>query len=680
MQAPRAKKVPHVHEEHGHQRFDEYFWLNQREDPEVVAYLEAENAFTKATLAHAEPLWETVFQEIKGRIKQDDSTPPAPKSGFYYYARFEEGQQYPIYCRREGAVDAPEQIMFDANVMAKGHEYFHLGAPCITPDQKLAAFATDSVGRRKYETRFRNLETGETYDEVLTLCSGSMAWASDNHTFFYARMDDETLRSHQIWRHRLGSDVSQDELIYEETDDTFNVYVHRTRSGKYLMISSYHSVRSEIRVLSADDPEGKFQLFLPRGGEHEYSVDHGGEYFYVASNDGARNFRLFRTPVDNFARDQWEEILPHREDVLLAGFDVFATRLVVTERCEGLIRLRIMPFEGEEHVIDFGEPAYDAWVDANYEFETGILRYGYTSMTTPKSIFDYDTVSRQKHLVKQDEVLGGFDSGDYVTERLQVPARDGAIVPVSIVYKKGFKRDGSSPLYLYAYGSYGLSLDAGFNSSRLSLLDRGFAFAIAHIRGGQEMGRAWYDTGKKLKKKNTFNDFIDCAEYLVAQKYTSSSRMYCGGGSAGGLLMGAVLNMRPDLFHGAIAHVPFVDVVTTMLDESIPLTTGEYDEWGDPRQKDFYEYILSYSPYDNVTAQAYPHLLVTTGLHDSQVQYWEPAKWVARLRDLSTSDNRLLMKTNMGAGHGGASGRYERYREVALDYVFLIDLASGASA
>ena len=538
------------------------------------------------------------------------------------------------------------------------------------------AYAEDAQGRRIYTIRFKNLATGETLPDVIPEVTSNMTWANDNRTLFYAKQDLETLRSCRIYRHVLGTDPAEDVLVYEETDDTFSAHVLKTKSKRYIMIISSQTLSNEYRYLDAGDPTGAFTSFLPRERGHEYAVDHFENRFFIHTNHEAKNFRLMSTPLDRTGKEHWEEVIPHRPDVLLEGFEVFRDHLVLEERREGLVQIRVMPWDGsQEHYLEFAEPAYLAGTNVNLEFDTTVLRYGYTSMTTPSSIYDYDMVTREKTLLKQEEVLGEFDSADYRTERLHATAADGVRVPISLVYRKGMERNGRNPLLLYGYGSYGHSLDAAFGSARLSLLDRGFVFAIAHVRGGEEMGRAWYEDGKLLKKKNTFTDFIACAEHLIEERYSSRDRLFAMGGSAGGLLMGAVVNLRPDLFKGVVAQVPFVDIVTTMLDPDIPLTTGEYDEWGNPNDKEYYQYMLSYSPYDNVAARDYPHMLVTTGLHDSQVQYWEPAKWVARLRAVKTDPNRLLLKTNMEAGHGGASGRFKRYREIALEYAFLLDLA-----
>lgn len=674
--APKAQILPHALVQHGHTRTDNYYWLRERDNPDTIAYLEAENAYTKKELAHIEGLENKLFEEIKGRIKETDMSVPYKKDDYYYYTRFEEGKEYPIHARKRDSLNNPELLMLNVNTLAEGHEFFSVGGRAISFGQDLLAYAVDNQGRRIYTIHFKNLATGELLEDVIPDVTGNMTWANDDQTLFYSKQDPETLRSFRIFRHILGTDPTKDELIYEETDATFSTYIFKTKSRKFLMIASSQTLSDEYRYLDADDPMGEFSIFLPRARDHEYSLEHFEDRFFIYTNDQAKNFRLMATPVNQTAKENWQEVIPHRTDVLLENFEIFKDHLVLEERHEGLIRIRIIPWNGaEEHYLVFDEPAYLAHVSINPEFNTPVLRYGYTSMTTPGSVYDYDMMTRERTLLKQEEVLGDFDSAQYETRRLHAVAKDGVKVPISLVYRKGLDPNGQSPLLLYGYGSYGHSLDASFGSARLSLLDRGFVFAIAHIRGGEEMGRQWYDDGKLLKKSNTFTDFITCGEHLIEQRYTSHDRMFAMGGSAGGLLMGAVINLRPDLFKGAVAQVPFVDVVTTMLDPTIPLTTGEYDEWGNPNDKQYYDYMLSYSPYDNVEAKDYPHLLITTGLHDSQVQYWEPAKWVAKLRSTKTDNNRLVLKTNMEAGHGGASGRFKRYREVALDYAFILDLA-----
>jgi oligopeptidase B len=556
-----------------------------------------------------------------------------------------------------------------------------LGNWIVSSGQDILAYAMDTQGRRIYSINFKHLATGEILSDVIPSVTGNMEWGNDNRTLLYARQDPETLRAFQIYRHVLGQDPAQDELVFEESDETFSVFVAKSKSKRFLMIGLHQTVSSEYWFLNADTPGGTFEVFHSRERGHEYDVDHLGEHFFIRTNDQAKNFRLMKAAVNAIEKKQWQEVIPHRNEVFFEGFELFREYLVVEERKHGLIHLRILPNAGgQEHELDFGEPAYLAALGDNHEIDTPYLRFGYTSMTTPMTIYDYHMATREKIFLKQEEVLGDFQISHYQTERLLAPAPDGTRIPISLVYRKGFSKNGSHPLLLYGYGSYGASMDASFSSARLSLLDRGFVYALAHIRGGEELGRQWYESGKLLQKKNTFTDFIACAEFLVQQGYANSRKLFAMGGSAGGLLMGAVMNMRPDLFHGIVAQVPFVDVVTTMLDPNIPLTTGEYDEWGDPNRHDAYDYMLSYSPYDNVKATAYPHLLVTAGLHDSQVQYWEPVKWVAKLRALKNDDHRLLLKTNMEAGHGGASGRFKRFEETAMIYAFLLDLAGVAGS
>jgi oligopeptidase B len=676
---PEAKVRPVQLEKHGDVRVDPYFWLKEREDPEVVAYLTAENEYTATVMAHTADLREDLFREIKGRIKKNDATVPYRLDGYWYYTRYEKGKEYPVHCRKKGALDAPEQVMLDTNELAKGEPYLSVRGLAVSSTNDILAYAVDNVGRRIYTVRFRDLRSGETLPDTIPEVTGNVAWAEDGRTLFYTKQDPETLRPHQVWRHVLGSDPAGDALVYQEDDETFSVGVWKTKSRRYVMIGSFQTLSTEVRYVDAARPADAFVVFEPRQRDHEYEVDHIDDWFYVKTNLDARNFRLMRTPVGRTGKEAWEEVIAHRPEVFLDEFDLFRGHLVLTEREDGLIRMRVMPWSGEgEHYLDFGEPAYLAYVEADPELDSTVLRYGYTSMTTPGSIYDYDMQTRERELRKRDEVLGGFDSENYVTERLHATARDGTAVPVSLVYRRGPEPTARRPLVVYGYGSYGASMDATFSADRLSLLDRGFVYAIAHIRGGQELGRAWYEDGKLLKKVNTFTDFIDCTEHLLARGYGDPARVFAIGGSAGGLLVGAVANMRPELYRGIVARVPFVDVVTTMLDESIPLTTGEYDEWGNPAEKEYYDYMKSYSPYDNVAATAYPHMLVTAGLHDSQVQYWEPAKWVAKLRATKTDDHRLLLHTEMEAGHGGKSGRFRRYEETALIYAFLLDLAGTA--
>ena len=676
FEPPKAKKISHQLEIHGHRRVDDYYWLRERENPDVVQYLTEENEYADKVMAHTQDLEKTLFHEIKDRIKQTDLSVPFKLGDYYYYVRYEPDREYGIYCRKYQNLEHAEEVMLDANLLAQDHEYFSLGNWMISSEQDLLAYAVDTQGRRIYTVHIKNLMTGEVFQDIIQQTTGNMDWANDNRTLFYSKQDSDTLRSYQIWRHVLGTDVEKDELVYEEQDETFSTYVFKTKSKQYLMIASHQTVSSEFRFLDANNPSGTFQTLQPRERGHEYEVDHFDGQFYIRTNDKAKNFRLMVAPVTRPNKENWQELIPHREDVLFEAIELFQQFMVVEERIQGLIHLRIVPWEGEgEHEIDFGESAYYVTFGDNYEFDTSVMRYGYTSMTTPMTIYDYDMKTRTQTLLKREEVLGGFEVKNYQTERLYAQAKDGAAIPISLVYRKGFKANGNAPLLLYGYGSYGASMDATFSSPRLSLLDRGFVYAMAHIRGGEELGRVWYEDGKLLKKMNTFTDFIACAEYLRDQQYGAPDKLFAMGGSAGGLLVGAVTNLRPDLFKGVVAQVPFVDVVTTMLDETIPLTTGEYDEWGNPNQEEFYRYMLSYSPYDNIEAKVYPHLFVTTGLHDSQVQYWEPAKWVAKLRALKTDANRLILKTNMEAGHGGASGRFKRYKESASIYAFLLDLA-----
>jgi oligopeptidase B len=673
---PIAKIVPHTLEEFDNARLDNYYWLNQREDPEVIDYLNAENAYTEAIAGTYADFKQSLFDEITGRIKQDDESVPYKFQGYWYVSRYEEGLEYEITARHEGTLDAPEQIMLNENELAEGHDYFAARGLRVSKDNRILVFAQDTVGRRLYTLRFKNLETGEYLSDEIQGVSGNHCWANDNKTVFYTRKDPVTLRSYQVFKHVLGADPADDELVYQEDDDTFGVYVFRTKSQKYVMIACDQTLSSEYRYLDADRPDGEFTVFLPRQREHEYSLQHYGDHFYIRTNHQAPNFRLMRTEIGRNALANWEDVIPHRDDVLFQDSEIFNNYLMVDERREGLNHLRVIPWNGDpEYEIPFAEPAYVARAGQNVDFDTDVLRYMYTSMTTPLTTYDFDMSTREQTMMKQDEVVGDFKSSDYETDRIMCESRDGTMVPVSLVWRIGTRDDGPAPLLLYAYGSYGYSQEAYFTSHRLSLLDRGFIFAIAHVRGGQEMGRQWYEDGKLLKKINTFTDFIDCGQALIDQGYTNSDKLYAMGGSAGGLLVGAVINMAPELFHGAVAQVPFVDVVTTMLDDSIPLTTGEYDEWGNPNVQEYYDYMLSYSPYDNVREQEYPSLLVTTGLHDSQVQYFEPAKWVAKLRAMKQGDSLLLLRTDMESGHGGASGRFKRYEETAFTYTFLLTLA-----
>ncbi|MBS4062788.1 MAG: S9 family peptidase [Bacteroidetes bacterium] len=673
MNPPVAKKIPHEMTMHGHTRVDNYYWLNQRENAEVIAYLEAENTFTDEYMAHTDEFQQKLYDEMLGRIQQTDISVPYKQNGYYYYTRFEEGSEYPIYCRKKDNLEADEEILLNGNEMAEGYAYFQIGGLQMSSDNNLLAYSIDTVSRRQYTLYIKNLTTNEIYTDAIPNTSGNMAWANDNKTLYYS-IKDETLRPHKVLKHNLGSSPSEDKEIFHEADPTFYAFVYKTKSMDYIVIGSTSTMSAEFRFQEAGKPETPFKLFQERQRDMLYSIDHFADHFYIRTNLDAQNFRLMKTPVVNTELVNWTEVIPHRTDVLLEDFDVFSNYLALSERKEGLINVRVKSWDNvNDYYLDFGEPTYMAYLSTNLDFNTDKLRYGYTSLTTPNSVFEFDMTTKEKTLLKQQEVLGGYNPDGYQSERIYAISHDGTKVPISIVYKKGIKMNGQNPLVLYGYGSYGASMDAYFSSSRLSLLDRGFIWAITHIRGGEELGRQWYEDGKLLNKKNTFHDFIACGEHLVAQKYTNADKMFAMGGSAGGLLVGAVVNMRPDLWKGIVAQVPFVDVVTTMLDETIPLTTGEYDEWGNPNEKEYYDYMLSYSPYDHVEAKDYPAMLVTTGLHDSQVQYWEPAKWVAKLREVKTDNNTLLLKTNMDFGHGGASGRFERLKESALEFAFMLN-------
>jgi oligopeptidase B len=677
IQPPVAKIIPKTLENLGHTRIDNYFWMNDRENPEVIDYLNKENEYYQKMTAHTKDFQKELFEEMKARIKEDDESVPYLYNGYYYITRFEKGKDYPIYSRKKESLSAKEEIMFDCNEMAKGQSYFQLGGLSVSPDNKLAVFSFDTVGRRIYTIQVKSLETNEILEDKIEKVTGSAVWANDNKTVFYSSQDEVTLRSDKIFKHKLGSKQADDILVYFEKDDTYNVEIAKSKSKKYLAIESGSTLTTEYRILNADNPDGKFEIFQKRIRGVEYSINHYKDSFYIMTNaDDAENFKLMKTPETATSKENWKEVLAHREDVLLEDIEIFANYLVVEERSNGLNKIRIMPWSGEgEYYLPFESETYTAYTTTNVDFDTEILRYGYQSMTTPSSVIDFNMKTREKEIKKEQQVLGGkFDKNNYTEERIWATAIDGTKVPISMVYRKEVKKDGKNPLLQYAYGSYGHSMDATFSSTRLSLLDRGFIYAIAHIRGGEDLGRQWYEDGKLLKKKNTFTDFIDCSKFLIEQKYTSPEHLYAEGGSAGGLLMGVVVNMAPELYNGVIAQVAFVDVITTMLDDSIPLTTGEYDEWGNPNKKKYYNYMLSYSPYDNIKKQNYPNMYVSTGLHDSQVQYWEPAKWVAKLRTMKTNDTVLYLDTNMEAGHGGASGRFEALKELAKEFSFLLDL------
>lgn len=666
---PVAPVRPHPVSFHGETWDDPYFWLRNKEDPAVIAYLEAENAYAGQVLAPTKELEERLYQEILGRIKQTDLSVPYRDSGFWYYTRTEEGKQYPIYCRKARSLDAPEQVTVDVNALAEGHTFMALGAYRVSPDGRLLAYSTDPTGFREYTLVVKNLETGEHLPLEVGRVS-SVVWAADSRTLFYT-VEDDAKRPWRLFRHTLGTE--RHELVYEEPDELFRVAVGRTRSRAYLLLHIASHTTSEVRYLPAERPRDRWRLIARRRHEVEYDVEHHGDRFYLRINDTGRNFRIVSVPVDRRARAHWTEVLPPRDDVMLEGLDLFANHMVVTEREDGLPHFRVIDLRtGEWHRIDFPEPVYNAQVGTNAEFDTTLFRFGYESFVTPPSVFEYDMDTRQRTLLKETPVLGGYDRTQYVSERLHATAKDGTRVPISLVFRKGLARDGSAPLLLEGYGAYGIPYDVSFASTQLSLLDRGFVCAIAHVRGGGELGKPWHDAGRMAHKMNTFTDFIACAEHLVAEGYTSAERLVIEGGSAGGLLMGAVTNMRPDLFRLVLSHVPFVDVLNTMSDPSLPLTVGEYEEWGNPAIEEQYRWMRAYSPYDNLKRGPYPAMLVRTSLNDSQVMYWEPAKYVARLRTLKTDGNPLLLITNMGAGHGGASGRYDRLREIAVDHAFVL--------
>jgi oligopeptidase B len=668
-------------------RTDNYYWMKLTDEQKnaeqkdaqtqkVLNYLTAENDYLKAKLSHTEGLQEKIYNEIVGRIKQTDESVPYKDNGYWYYTRYEEGKEYPIYCRKKGSLEAAEEVLLNVNELATGHSYYSITGLSVSEDNNLLAYAEDSVSRRRYTIYVKDLRTGKIVDTQIPNTEGDVTWANDNKTFFYVKKDSLTLRSRWIIRHKLGTSAAKDQIVSEEKDETFYTGIYKTKSDKYLIIWAGSTLTNHYQLLDANTPDGKFKEFSPRERGIEYSIDHYKDKFYIVTNLDALNFRLMETPETKTAKANWKEKIAHRKDTLLQGIEIFKDYMVLSERAKANTLMRVIDQKnGQKHYLNFGEEAYTVYPSTNLDFDTDLLRYGYTSLTTPTSTFDYNMKTKERKLLKQQDVVGGYNPADYQTERVWATADDGTQVPMSIVYKKGTQKDGKNPTLLYAYGSYGSSTNPTFSSSRLSLLERGFVYAIAHIRGGQEMGRQWYEDGKMFKKKNTFTDYIDCAEFLIEQKYTSPDKLFAMGGSAGGLLMGAVVNMKPELFKGVVAKVPFVDVITTMEDESIPLTTGEFDEWGNPKNPESYMYMLEYSPYDQVKAQNYPNMLVTTGLHDSQVQYWEPAKWVAKLRELKTDNNTLLLRTNMETGHGGTTGRFKVYKEIAQEYAFMIDLA-----
>jgi oligopeptidase B len=655
---------------HGNTRIDNYFWLRNKEDPATIAYLEAENLYTQDVTKPSAALQASLYEEMLRRIKQTDLSVPVKRDDYFYYTRTEEGQQYAIYCRKHGALDSPEEILLDGNLLAEGRKYFRLGNFMLSPNHRLLAYSADFEGNEMYSIRVKDLDNGELLVDEIPNTSYSLEWAHDNVTFFYTVLD-EALRPYQIFRHTLG--LQENTLVYHEPDERFTVGLATTRSRAYILINIDSSLTSEVRSLKTDQPHGDFQVLLPRVQGTEYGVTHHGESFFIRTNDAAKGFRVVEAPVADPSKPNWKEILPARDGITIESVTAFQDYLVTEERHLGLMQICIRDFRtGQTNAIDYPEPVYTAELGANAEFSTRLLRYTYTSLVTPASVYDYNMETRERELKKRQEVLGGYDPSQYQSERLHAAAPDGVQVPISLVYKRGFTRNGRAPMLLYGYGSYGISIDPSFSSDLLSLLDRGFVYAIAHIRGGMDLGKPWHEDGRLLKKKNTFNDFIACAEHLIALEYTSPARLAITGGSAGGLLMGAVINMRPDLFAAVVTRVPFVDSLNTALDASLPLTVGEYEEFGDPANKEFYDYMKSYAPYENVTAQEYPAILITAGLNDPRVSFWEPAKWTAKLRALKTDHHLLLLKTNMGVGHFGASGRYEYLREIAFNYAFLL--------
>ena len=691
MKPPVAKKNPYKTTLHGQERIDNYHWIRLTDEQklakniegwpddqtmQVVDYIKKENEYTQTQLRHTKNLQKKLYSEIISRIKKDDVSVPYLDNDYWYYTRYEKGKEYPIYCRKRESLENPEEVMINVNDWAKGHDYFSLTNLSVSPNNKFLAFGVDTLSRRIYTIKIKDLQTGELLMDEIHGTEDAVAWANDNATFFYTVKNEITLLSEYIDRHKLGTLQTDDVRVYTEKDDSFYIGVGRSKSDKYIIIYNSSTLISDYYILNANDPVGKFRQFSPRETEHEYTIEHYNDKFYIVTNWKAMNFRLMETPENATTKQNWKEVIPHRKDVMVSGIDVFADHLVISERRDGLRQIRVIDQRnGNEHYLDFGDAVYSAYPSVNPSFNTNVLRYQFSSLITPRSTFDYDMDMKVSTLLKQSEVVGGHDPADYHSERLYAKVRDGKKVPISIVYKKGFKKNGQGNLLLYAYGSYGSTNDPSFSSTRLSLLDRGFAYAIAHIRGSQTYGRPWYEDGKMFHKMNTFTDFVDCSKYLIQNNYTDPGHLFAMGGSAGGLLMGAVVNLAPELYRGVIAAVPFVDVINTMLDASIPLTSNEWDEWGNPRKKDEYEYMMTYSPYDNVYNAAYPNMLVTAGYFDSQVQYWEPVKWVAKLRDYKVGENVLYLHTNMDAGHGGKSGRFLRYKELSLKYAFMLDLA-----
>ena len=673
---PKAEKINTSLSIHNDERIDEYYWLKERDNPKVIDYLNAENSYRDKYMKDYQSLEKKLFEEIKSRIKEDDSSVPYFENGYFYYTRYETGKQYPIYCRKKENLDANEEILIDANKMSKGHDYFRIGGIDISPNNKIAAYGVDTVSRRLYTIYFKNLETGEVYKDKIPYTTGSVTWTNDNSAIFYDKKDIETLREERVMKHGFGTNIKNDEEIYFEEDETFSVYSYKTKSNKYIVIASQSTLSDEYLIINANDHNKKYKIFQKREKGLEHSITHFNDKWYIITNtDNATNFKLMVCDDKKTSKEYWKDFIPHRKDVLLEDIGVFKNFFIVIERYNGLKRINIKPWnDSKNHYIDFETETYSLYSSYNPNINTNKLRYNFSSLTTPSSVIEYDMITREKKVLKENEVLGEFNKENYTSKRVWANARDGKKVPISLVYRKDKYIEGSNPLLLYAYGSYGITNNPNFSSVRLSLLDRGFVYAIAHIRGSQYLGREWYDDGKMFNKKNTFTDFIDCGKFLIKEKFADKNKLFAMGGSAGGLLMGAVSNMAPDLFKGIIAAVPFVDVITTMLDEDIPLTTSEYDEWGNPNNKDSYDYMLSYSPYDQVEKKDYPAIFITAGYHDSQVQYFEPAKWIARLRDRRTNKEPLLMYCNMEAGHGGASGRFEAYKEIAMEYAFLLAL------
>ena len=677
--APFAKQIPKKLTIHDDVRVDEFYWLNDKENPEVIDYLNKENDYYNAHTAHTKDFQVSLFEEMKSRIKEDDSSVPYKYNGYWYITKFEKGKDYPIYIRKKESLTASEELLFDCNEMAKGHSYFRLVGLNISPNNHMISYGIDTTGRRQYKLQIKDLKTDKVFKEEISNTTGGSTWANDNKTLFYTLKDETTLRSESIYKHLLNTDSKLDELVYKELDDTFGVSVYKTKSKKYLVIGSFSTLTTEYQILNADTPNGDFKIFQARTRGLEYGISHYNSDFYIVSNaDGAKNFKLSKTPDSHTQKEYWVDVIPHRESVLLEDIEIFKDFLVISERENGLNQIKISRWDGtDSYYLPFESETYTAYTLSNIDFDTNILRYGYQSLTTPSSVIDFDMLTKSKTVKKEQEVLGGkFKKENYTSERVWASSSDGTKIPISIVRHVNTKKTADTPLLLYAYGSYGYTIDPSFSTVRMSLLDRGFIFAIAHVRGGEYLGRQWYEDGKLFKKKNTFLDFIACSKFLIKNNYTSAKHHYAMGGSAGGLLMGAIINLAPELYNGVVSQVPFVDVVTTMLDDSIPLTTGEYDEWGNPNEKEYYDYMKSYSPYDNVANQLYPNMLVTTGLHDSQVQYWEPAKWVARLRNQDNNTSQLYLQTNMEAGHGGASGRFEALKEIASEYAFILSLES----